>query len=245
MTAPAKPANPSSSCTTTRRRSTALQRRGRGDRQFRRRASRPSRRDRCRDRARRRARRAGDRRDVRAASAQRAAPVRSGVPPDRRAIEAAPARDAPALPARWCSPSTRRSPRLTRGGIRHAHPGRPARHPRRDHRVRFSFRPSAARLAGVPRRTGRALHGFSVETAPPLEDEGRPVSSSSIRAALADGRVVEAAELLGYPWFAAGTVVQGRPARARSRISDREYRARSELRPEARHLCGARRRSAA
>jgi riboflavin kinase/FMN adenylyltransferase len=53
------------------------------------------------------------------------------------------------------------------------------------------------------------LHGFSVETAPPLEDEGRPVSSSSIRAALADGRVVEAAELLGYPWFAAGTVKQG------------------------------------
>jgi riboflavin kinase/FMN adenylyltransferase len=52
-------------------------------------------------------------------------------------------------------------------------------------------------------------HGFSVETAPPLEDEGRPVSSSSIRAALADGRVVEAAELLGYPWFAAGTVIQG------------------------------------
>ena len=44
-------------------------------------------------------------------------------------------------------------------------------------------------------------YGFTVETAPPLEDEGRPVSSSSIRAALAEGRVVEAAELLGYPWF--------------------------------------------
>jgi riboflavin kinase/FMN adenylyltransferase len=53
------------------------------------------------------------------------------------------------------------------------------------------------------------LHGFSVETAPPLEDEGRPVSSSSIRAALAEGRVVEAAELLGYPWFASGTVRTG------------------------------------
>ena len=51
--------------------------------------------------------------------------------------------------------------------------------------------------------------GFSVETAPPLEDEGRPVSSSSIRAALAEGRVVEAAELLGYPWFASGPVVKG------------------------------------
>jgi riboflavin kinase/FMN adenylyltransferase len=54
-----------------------------------------------------------------------------------------------------------------------------------------------------------ARHGFTVETAPPLEDEGRPVSSSSIRAALVEGRVVEAAELLGYPWFASGTVVKG------------------------------------
>src|SRR5437764_9574981 len=52
-------------------------------------------------------------------------------------------------------------------------------------------------------------YGFTVETAAPLEDEGRPVSSSSIRAALAEGRVVEAAELLGYPWFAAGTVIKG------------------------------------
>ena len=51
--------------------------------------------------------------------------------------------------------------------------------------------------------------GFSVETAPPLEDEGRPVSSSSIRTALAAGRVVEAAELLGYPWFVSGTVIRG------------------------------------
>jgi len=54
-----------------------------------------------------------------------------------------------------------------------------------------------------------ARYGFSVETAPPLEDEGRPVSSSSIRAALSEGRVVEAAELLGYPWFVTGTVRKG------------------------------------
>src|SRR5437764_113934 len=51
-------------------------------------------------------------------------------------------------------------------------------------------------------------YGFTVETAAPLEDEGRPVSSSSIRAALAEGRAVEAAELLGYPWFAAATAAQ-------------------------------------
>jgi riboflavin kinase/FMN adenylyltransferase len=51
--------------------------------------------------------------------------------------------------------------------------------------------------------------GFSVEAAPPLEDEGRPVSSSSIRAALAEGRIVEAAELLGYPWFVTAKVIRG------------------------------------
>jgi riboflavin kinase / FMN adenylyltransferase len=51
--------------------------------------------------------------------------------------------------------------------------------------------------------------GFTVEAAPPLEDEGRPVSSSSIRAALTEGRIVEAAELLGYPWFVTGRVIRG------------------------------------
>jgi len=52
-------------------------------------------------------------------------------------------------------------------------------------------------------------HGFPVEVTPPLEDEGRPVSSSGIRAALAEGQVVEAAELLGHPWFVTGTVLHG------------------------------------
>jgi len=51
--------------------------------------------------------------------------------------------------------------------------------------------------------------GFAVDVLPPLQDEGRPVSSGTIRAALAAGRVVEAAELLGYPWFVSGVVIQG------------------------------------
>lgn len=54
-----------------------------------------------------------------------------------------------------------------------------------------------------------ARRGFPVEIVPPLEDEGRPVSSGTVRAALAAGRVVEAAELLGYPWFASGEVIHG------------------------------------
>jgi riboflavin kinase / FMN adenylyltransferase len=51
--------------------------------------------------------------------------------------------------------------------------------------------------------------GFPVEVVPPLEDEGRPVSSGAIRQALSAGRVVEAAELLGYPWFVTAEVIHG------------------------------------
>jgi len=51
--------------------------------------------------------------------------------------------------------------------------------------------------------------GFAVDIVPPLEDEGRPVSSGSIRTALTQGKVVEAAELLGAPWFTSGTVIHG------------------------------------
>jgi riboflavin kinase/FMN adenylyltransferase len=51
--------------------------------------------------------------------------------------------------------------------------------------------------------------GFTVDIVPPLLDGGRPVSSGPIRAALAAGRLEEAAEFLGYPWFISGTVVHG------------------------------------
>jgi riboflavin kinase/FMN adenylyltransferase len=51
--------------------------------------------------------------------------------------------------------------------------------------------------------------GFAVDIVPPLEDEGRPVSSGAVRNALAAGRVVEAAELLGAPWFVSGEVIHG------------------------------------
>jgi riboflavin kinase/FMN adenylyltransferase len=55
---------------------------------------------------------------------------------------------------------------------------------------------------------GQAL-GFPVDIIPPLEDEGRPVSSGAVRAALREGKVVEATELLGAPWFMSGEVVHG------------------------------------
>jgi riboflavin kinase/FMN adenylyltransferase len=51
--------------------------------------------------------------------------------------------------------------------------------------------------------------GFAVDIVAPLEDEGRPVSSGAVRTALSEGKVVEAAELLGAPWFITGEVVHG------------------------------------
>jgi riboflavin kinase/FMN adenylyltransferase len=51
--------------------------------------------------------------------------------------------------------------------------------------------------------------GFAVDIVPPLEDEGRPVSSGAVRTALGEGKVVEAAELLGAPWFVTGDVIHG------------------------------------
>jgi riboflavin kinase / FMN adenylyltransferase len=54
-----------------------------------------------------------------------------------------------------------------------------------------------------------AKRGFTVDIVPPLRDRGRPVSSQPIREALAAGRLDEAAELLGYPWFISGPVLHG------------------------------------
>ncbi|SRR5579885_42507 len=51
--------------------------------------------------------------------------------------------------------------------------------------------------------------GFAVDIVPPLEDEGRPVSSGAVRSALSQGKVVEATELLGSPWFVSGEVIHG------------------------------------
>jgi riboflavin kinase/FMN adenylyltransferase len=51
--------------------------------------------------------------------------------------------------------------------------------------------------------------GFTVDVVPRFEDDGRPVSSGPIRAALAAGRLDQAAEFLGYPWFVSGAVIHG------------------------------------
>src|SRR6516225_8316997 len=51
--------------------------------------------------------------------------------------------------------------------------------------------------------------GFAVDVVPRFEDAGRPVRSGPIREALAAGRVAEANERLGYPWFVSAEVVHG------------------------------------
>jgi riboflavin kinase/FMN adenylyltransferase len=54
-----------------------------------------------------------------------------------------------------------------------------------------------------------AHHGFSVDVVPPFILRGERVSSGAVRDALAGGRIAEATELLGYPWFVTGQVVHG------------------------------------
>jgi riboflavin kinase/FMN adenylyltransferase len=72
----------------------------------------------------------------------------------------------------------------------------------------FHFGKNRAGSPAYLAEQGKRL-GFAVDVVAPLEDEGRPVSSGAVRAALAEGRVVEAAELLGAPWFVSGEVIHG------------------------------------
>ncbi len=51
--------------------------------------------------------------------------------------------------------------------------------------------------------------GFAVDVVPLLQDQGRSISSGPIREALAAGRVGEAADFLGFPWFVTAPVIHG------------------------------------
>jgi len=59
-------------------------------------------------------------------------------------------------------------------------------------------------LAAAGRR-----RSFTVDVVPAVEIEGQRISSEVIREALSAGRIEEANELLGYPWFVSGEVVHG------------------------------------
>jgi len=51
--------------------------------------------------------------------------------------------------------------------------------------------------------------GIEVNVQPHIDIEERPVSSSAIRMALAEGQIEDATRMLGGPWFVAGEVIHG------------------------------------
>src|SRR4030081_1766047 len=51
--------------------------------------------------------------------------------------------------------------------------------------------------------------GIEVDVQPHVDIEERPVSSSAIRMALAEGQIEEATAMLGGPWFVTGLVIHG------------------------------------
>jgi riboflavin kinase/FMN adenylyltransferase len=62
--------------------------------------------------------------------------------------------------------------------------------------------------AGLLREAGARV-GLRAEIVPPLDVEGMPVSSSTIRASLQRGDLATAERLLGRPYFVAGRIVEG------------------------------------
>ena len=74
-----------------------------------------------------------------------------------------------------------------------------------------NWRFGRGRLGDVPLlvETARPA-GLSVVSAPRLNYNGAPISSSRIRELLAAGRIVEANAMLGYAYFTTGVVEQGR-----------------------------------
>jgi riboflavin kinase/FMN adenylyltransferase len=72
----------------------------------------------------------------------------------------------------------------------------------------FRFGHGRSGDAATLARLGATL-GFTVSAVPPVLDGGRPVSSSRVREALAEGDVAHAAALLARPHFVDGTVVEG------------------------------------
>jgi riboflavin kinase/FMN adenylyltransferase len=51
--------------------------------------------------------------------------------------------------------------------------------------------------------------GIEVDVQPHVDIEERPVSSSAIRMALAEGQIADATAMLGGPWFVTGEVIHG------------------------------------
>jgi riboflavin kinase / FMN adenylyltransferase len=76
--------------------------------------------------------------------------------------------------------------------------------------VGYDFHFGKGRVGSPSLLVGEAPRlGIEVDVQPHVDIDERPVSSSAIRIALAEGQINEATAMLGGPWFVTGSVVHG------------------------------------
>src|SRR6202140_34957 len=76
--------------------------------------------------------------------------------------------------------------------------------------VGYDFHFGKGRVGSPSLLVGEAPRlGIEVDVQPPVDIAQRPVSSSAIRMALAEGQIEDAATMLGGPWFINGEVIHG------------------------------------
>ena len=76
--------------------------------------------------------------------------------------------------------------------------------------VGYDFHFGKGRVGSPSLLVGEAPRlGIEVDVQPHVDIEERPVSSSTIRMALAEGQIEEATGMLGGPWFVTGEVIHG------------------------------------
>src|SRR5882757_9188011 len=76
--------------------------------------------------------------------------------------------------------------------------------------VGYDFHFGKGRVGSPSLLVGEAPRlGIEVDVQPHVDIEERPVSSSAIRMALAEGQIADATAMLGGPWFVTGEVIHG------------------------------------
>ena len=76
--------------------------------------------------------------------------------------------------------------------------------------VGYDFHFGKGRVGSPSLLVGEAPRlGIEVDVQPHVDIEERPVSSSAIRTALAEGQIADATAMLGGPWFVTGEVIHG------------------------------------
>ena len=81
--------------------------------------------------------------------------------------------------------------------------------------------------------------GIEVDVQPHVDIEERPVSSTAIRMALAEGQIDDATAMLGGPWFVTGEVIHGEKRGRDLGYPTANIRLDKNCGAQARHLCGA------